>query len=184
MRTLLPLIVACLGVSALAFLPYGWGPNLGLSFGYYGEFNQMKQTFEGKKGLRVKEYGQHKDAYLEGFWISGITEEGREFTLEVTDSAKIRTPQEKAKGIVVFTGGYMNGVTLSFDSSFWENYGKESPKHTEALLSDIDSFLTSFEAFQTKPSKLQFEDTLEFVRIRYLRESETTLANSAVVQQR
>ena len=171
--TLLASAVICFGVFAVAYAPYGWAPNLGLTFGYYGEFNQMNRAIQKNEKLRVADFGQHKDAYLEGFWISATTEDGREFTLDVSDSERIRTPREEAEGVIVFTGGYMNGIAIPFDSPFWESYGGDSPKNTEALLSDMDFFLARFEALQSAPSKIEFIESLDLIRIKYEEENES-----------
>lgn len=157
-----------------AFLYLPFCPNWGLTFGYYGEFNRQSSAFE-QNDLKITDVGLHKDVSLEGFWITGRTPEGRVFTLDIGDSARIRTPQKEAEGILVFTGGYMKGISMRFDSPFWEGYGKETPKDTETLLSDIDYFLSRFESLQVSPSKLKFEESRDSIRIRYENEKQALL---------
>ena len=48
----------------------GIGPNLGLSFGYYGRLNRILARIETKPELEVRRVDLHRDSTLEDFYIT------------------------------------------------------------------------------------------------------------------
>ena len=48
----------------------GFGPNLGLPFGYYGRFNRILARIEANPDLEVRRVDLHRDSTLEDFYIT------------------------------------------------------------------------------------------------------------------
>ena len=63
----------------------GIAPNVGLPFGYYGEFNRVLSHLEDDPGLKVTQTRLHRDRTLEDFYISVRTQDHREMILQFTE---------------------------------------------------------------------------------------------------
>ena len=64
----------------------GIGPNLGLPFGYYGQFNQVLSRVEANPELEVVKTTLHRDAALEDFYITVRTQDEREVRLRFEEA--------------------------------------------------------------------------------------------------
>ena len=85
-KTKLWLGLATLGASLLILLlgaldRIGIGPNLGLPFGYYGQFNRVIARVEANPELEVIRTTTHRDMVLEDFYITVRTQDEREVRL-------------------------------------------------------------------------------------------------------
>lgn len=75
-------LVASLAILILVALSaIGFGPNLGLPFGYYGKFNRVLGQIEGNPELEVIRTTLHRDMELEDFYITVRTQDEREVRL-------------------------------------------------------------------------------------------------------
>ena len=80
-------LVASLSILLLGSLSaIGFGPNLGLPFGYYGKFNQVLGQIEGNPELEVIRTTLHQDITLEDFYITVQTQDGREVRLRFEEA--------------------------------------------------------------------------------------------------
>lgn len=84
------------GLSAI-----GFGPNLGLPFGYYGKFNQVLGQIEGNPELEVIRTTLHRDMELEDFYITVRTLDEREVRLrfEGADTRPISSLLQELKKV-------------------------------------------------------------------------------------
>ena len=64
----------------------GIGPNLGLPFGYYGQFNRVLARVEANPELEVIRTTLHRDAALEDFYITVRTQGAREVRLRFEEA--------------------------------------------------------------------------------------------------
>ena len=64
----------------------GIGPNLGLPFGYYGQFNQVLARVEANLELEVIRTTLHRDMALEDFYITVRTQDEREVRLRFEEA--------------------------------------------------------------------------------------------------
>jgi hypothetical protein len=76
LSTLILLVVDCIGI----------GPNLGLRFGYYGQFNQVLARVEANPELKVIRTTLHRDMALEDFYITVRTQDEREVRLRFEEA--------------------------------------------------------------------------------------------------
>ena len=80
-------LVASLSVLPLAALNcIGIGPNLGLPFGYYGQFNRVLARVEANSELEVTRTTLHRDMALEDFYITVRTQDEREVRLRFEEA--------------------------------------------------------------------------------------------------
>jgi len=64
----------------------GFGPNLGLRFGYYGTLNRVLARIEASPDVEVLGTRLHKDMALEDFYITVRTRDGREVDLRFEEA--------------------------------------------------------------------------------------------------
>ena len=64
----------------------GIGPNLGLPFGYYGQFNRILARIEANPELEVIRTTLHRDMALEDFYITVRTQDEREVRLRFEEA--------------------------------------------------------------------------------------------------
>jgi hypothetical protein len=80
-------LVASLSILLLGALDrIGIGPNLGLPFGYYGQFNRVLARVEAKPELEVIRTTLHRDMALEDFYITVRTQDEREVRLRFEEA--------------------------------------------------------------------------------------------------
>ena len=80
-------LIASLSILILVGLDrMGIGPNLGLPFGYYGQFNQVLSRVEANPELEVVKTTLHRDAALEDFYITVRTRDEREVRLRFEEA--------------------------------------------------------------------------------------------------
>ncbi|MDC0311601.1 hypothetical protein OAM04_00085 [bacterium] len=80
-------LVASLSILiTLALDRIGIGPNLGLPFGYYGQFNQVLARVEANPELEVIRTTLHRDMALEDFYITVRTQDEREVRLRFEEA--------------------------------------------------------------------------------------------------
>ncbi|HCP39513.1 MAG TPA: hypothetical protein DIT98_16990 [Verrucomicrobiales bacterium] len=80
-------LVASLSILTLFSLDrIGIGPNLGLSFGYYGQFNQVLAHVEANPDLEVVRTTLHRDTALEDFYITVRTQDEHEVRLQFEEA--------------------------------------------------------------------------------------------------
>ena len=77
----------------------GIGPNLGLPFGYYGQFNRVLARVEANPELEVIQTKLHRDLALEDFYITVRTQDDMlrtidTISLEFTNIGRINAPFE------------------------------------------------------------------------------------------
>jgi hypothetical protein len=70
----------------LALDRIGTGPNLGLPFGYYGQFNRVLAHIEADPELEVIRTTLHRDTTLEDFYITVRTRDKREVRLRFEEA--------------------------------------------------------------------------------------------------
>ena len=70
----------------LALDRIGTGPNLGLPFGYYGQFNRVLAHIEADTELEVIRTTLHQDTTLEDFYITVRTQDERELRLRFEEA--------------------------------------------------------------------------------------------------
>ena len=78
-----------LGMSLLSLIGLdrmGIGPNLGLSFGYYGRFNRILARIEASTAVEVVRTTLHRDMQLEDFYITVRTQDEREVRLRFEEA--------------------------------------------------------------------------------------------------
>ena len=76
-------LVASLSILLLGFLDQGGiGPNLGLPFGYYGQYNRVLARVGANPELEVIRTSLHRDMALEDFYITVRTKDQREVRLQ------------------------------------------------------------------------------------------------------
>ena len=90
-KTKLWLGLATLVASLSILLPgaldrIGIGPNLGLPFGYYGQFNRVLARVEANPELEVIRTTLHRDMALEDFYITVRTQDEREVRLRFEEA--------------------------------------------------------------------------------------------------
>lgn len=79
---LLFVTITGLGLGGLVTLDqWGLGPNLGLSFGYYGRFNQTLDRIQANPDIEVVRTTLHRDLELEDFYITVRTHDGSQVRL-------------------------------------------------------------------------------------------------------
>jgi hypothetical protein len=89
---MIPQTISLLCLTALAVLMLfgldrmGLGPNVGLPFGYYGQFNQILARVEANPELEVIETTLHRDSALEDFYITVRTPEAHEVRLRFEEA--------------------------------------------------------------------------------------------------
>lgn len=81
-------LVASLSVLTLLLDCIGFGPNLGLPFGYYGKFNRVLSHVEANPDLEVVQTTLHRDLSLEDFYITVRTQDGHEVRLQFEEAHK------------------------------------------------------------------------------------------------
>ena len=70
----------------VALSAIGFGPNLGLPFGYYGKFNRVLAGVEADPELEVIRTTLHRDMALEDFYITVRTQDKREVRLQFEEA--------------------------------------------------------------------------------------------------
>ncbi len=65
-----------------------FAPNIGLPFGYYGQFNRVKHRLKQVGGIQILKSHQHKDLSLEDFWFVIQTEGDLKLDLQFSHVAK------------------------------------------------------------------------------------------------
>ncbi len=97
---LYPIIILLISLN----IYFGIGPNIGLSFGYYGKFNSIMNNLE-DSGIEVIDWGLHRDITLEDFQIT-VLHRGEKTQLEF-ENANIRSIDDLKKEIasMVSIGG-------------------------------------------------------------------------------
>lgn len=76
-------------------------PNVGLPFGYYGQFNRVHHRLRQIDALEIVDYHQHKDIMLEDFWFVLQTENGLRFDLQFSHVARTLPLFDQAEGLAV-----------------------------------------------------------------------------------
>ena len=80
-------LVASLAILILlALSAIGFGPNLGLPFGYYGQFNRVLAHVEANPELEIIRTTLHRDMALEDFYITVRTQDKREVRLRFEEA--------------------------------------------------------------------------------------------------
>jgi hypothetical protein len=80
-------LFALLSILILSVLDrIGSGPNLGLPFGYYGQFNRVLARVEANPELEVIRTTLHRDMALEDFYITVRTPDEREVRLRFEEA--------------------------------------------------------------------------------------------------
>ena len=80
-------LIASLSIlSLLALDSVGIGPNLGLPFGYYGQFNRILARIEANPELEVTRTTLHRDMALEDFYITVRMQDEREVRLRFEEA--------------------------------------------------------------------------------------------------
>ena len=95
-------LVASLAILILVALSaIGFGPNLGLPFGYYGKFNRVLGQVEGNPEFEVIRTTLHRDMALEDFYITVRTQDEREVRLrfEGADTRPISSLLQELKNV-------------------------------------------------------------------------------------
>lgn len=80
------LVVSLSVLIPLGLARIGNGPNLGLPFGYYGQFNRVLARVEADPELGVIRTTLHRDATLEDFYITVRTQGAREVRLRFEEA--------------------------------------------------------------------------------------------------
>ena len=81
------LVVTLSGMSLLILdLLGGFGPNLGLSIGYYGRFNRVLARIQASPDIEVFRTTLHRDDALEDFYITVRTQDEREVRLRFEEA--------------------------------------------------------------------------------------------------
>jgi len=75
------LVVLVSGMMVLGLDLLGFGPNLGLPFGYYGRFNRVLARVEARPDVEVIQTTLHRDLALEDFYITVRTQDAHELRL-------------------------------------------------------------------------------------------------------
>lgn len=87
LRLGLATLVASLAILILVALSaIGFGPNLGLPFGYYGQFNRVLARVEANPELEIIRTTLHRDLALEDFYITVRTQDEREVRLRFEEA--------------------------------------------------------------------------------------------------
>ena len=95
-------LVASLSILLLVALSaIGFGPNLGLPFGYYGKFNRVLARVEANPELEVIRTTLHRDTALEDFYITVRTQDEREVRLrfETADTRQLSDLYQELKKV-------------------------------------------------------------------------------------
>jgi hypothetical protein len=90
-KTKLWLGLATLGTSLSILILFaldriGIGPNLGLPFGYYEQFNRVLARIEANPQLEIIRTTLHRDTALEDFYITVRTRDEREVRLQFEEA--------------------------------------------------------------------------------------------------
>lgn len=89
-------------LSALLIASY-IGPNIGLPFGYYGEFNRVEHRLKKISAVTILDYSTHHDLTLEDFGFILQTNAGLNFHLDFYDHKKTYQLFGRADGLAVRT---------------------------------------------------------------------------------
>ena len=95
-------LVASLSILLLTALDrIGIGPNLGLPFGYYGQFNRVLARVEANPELEIIRTTLHRDMALEDFYITVRTQDEREVRLrfETADTRQLSDLYQELKKV-------------------------------------------------------------------------------------
>lgn len=162
---IIPLLLC--GLALFAYTPLGIAPNIGLPFGYYGDFNEIKAEVAKYDEFSIKKTAQHRDFDLEDFWITIETSEGRTFTLEIIDGSNVRDKNDEADGVMVSPKGYRIAAFFPFEDEIWSFSREDPPSNIEDLLPLMDDFLDNLEGLEIPYKELDWERSRSFIRIIY-----------------
>lgn len=101
------LLLKKLSLSALAFSPfallalwfgwtYGFVPDVGSEFGYYGQFNRVKHVIEDMPDVRIVDHWKHRDVTLEDFGFTVLVDESRRADIQFWDGTPEKNERNKA----------------------------------------------------------------------------------------
>ena len=103
-KTVFKIIVAVPAVVAvLVILFIGWFafyfllPDMGLEFGYYGQFNRVKHVIEDMPGTVIIDHWQHQDVTLEDFGFSVRLSDGRVVKIDFQENSPQMKERSKSR---------------------------------------------------------------------------------------
>lgn len=105
-------LVLCFCVLSTIYIAFS--RNIGLPFGYYGEFNRVKWRLQDIGSIKILDHFQHRDLRLEDFGFTLQTNGGMKFHIEFYDGNKTYELFDEAAGLAVKMLGSQSWTLYSF----------------------------------------------------------------------
>ena len=166
-------VLIALAIMGTIVLYSPFSVNTGLRFGYYGELNDILHEIEKSGRLEVLDVWQHRDISLEDFGITLRTESDRECVIEIVDYGNVRDSSDIAKGVMIFGEEYRKVQRFDFkNESVWSEIGYPKFPSIRGLLPVLDRFLVEVEQSNEEFVDLDWEESYDYIRIRYISKGE------------
>jgi len=109
-------VMLCLFLFSICPMYSMFFPNIGLPFGYYGQFNRVKHRLKRVSGIQILSHHQQKDTILEDFWFTVQTKGGLKLGLQFAYVAKTYELFDYADGLAVQMSNSGKLLLYSFDT--------------------------------------------------------------------
>jgi hypothetical protein len=141
--------------------------NIGLPYGYFGNFNRVKHRLKQVSGIRILGYHQHRDLSIEDFWFTVQTEKGLTFDLQFAGGHRADEIFDQADGLAVKDPD--SGSYLLYPFGSGERLEVAVGKEMRSAVDVLKSFEKIAEVVEADRQKAVSEARLEDVPGRYLR---------------
>ena len=147
--------------------------NIGLTFGYYGDFNEAKRIVEDTDCFESLKYGLHTDLTLENFHFRVSTKSGRTALIFFDSDMDISQVCNMPKGILVSSAWHLDGVQCYTIEALSERLNGKGfqVRNIREMLCNLDELVPMFEAAYKDESipiisRKDGEECSQYIQIR------------------